>query len=102
MVVHQLRHVFVARGDQHRPLLLCRHNRQCSDNIVRLYTCNRYQREPHSTDNIVYRLDLLAKLLWHGRQIGFVLRVNLVSEGGAFRVKNNNQLIGRIIRLQAL
>ncbi len=51
---------------------------------------------------MVYRLDLLAKLFRHGRPIGFVFRVNLVSKGWALCVENNHQLISRIIGLQAL
>ena len=48
------------------------------------------------------RPDLPAEPLRHRRSIRLVLRINIVPERWPFSVENNDELIVRVIRLQAL
>ena len=48
------------------------------------------------------RLNLLAQLFGHGRAIGLVLGINVVSKRRAFCVEYNDQLVIRVVSLQTL
>ncbi len=96
MIIDQLRHILVTGGDQHLHTLLFGLFGQCADHIVRLDPVDNQQRQPHRPHNGVNRLDLAAQLIGHRRPMGFVLRVDLITESLALGIENHRHM-GRIV-----
>ena len=92
MLIHQLRHVFIAGGDNDILLVLQRLRGQRTDDIVGLNALNDEQRQTHGADDVVDRLYLFAQLFRHGRTVGFVLGINVVAEGFSLGIKHRHQL----------
>ncbi len=100
VIIHQLGHIFIARGDHNLTLLGGRLNRQCANDIVGLDTTDADQRQPHGTNGLMDRLDLLAQLVRHRRTICLVLGIHVVAKSGALGVKHHYHLITGIVRDQ--
>ena len=97
VVVNQLRHVLIAGRDHHLSPTARGLDGQRADDVVCLDTPNTNQRQAHGANGVVDRLDLLAQLIRHGRAIGFVLRVDVVAEGGTLGIEYHDHLITRVI-----
>ena len=89
MLVHQLRQVLVAGGDEGRQLLGRGAGRQGANDVVGLDRRHRQQRQPQGADDGVQGLDLLPQVVRHGRAVGLVLRVEVVTEGLARGVEDH-------------
>ena len=97
VVIDQLRHIFVTGGDDDvSAALRCLH-RERADDIVCLDTTNTDERQAHRANSIVYGVDLLAQLIGHGRPVGLVLCIDLVSKGGPLGVEHDDDLILGVI-----
>ena len=101
MLVNQLSHVLVACADQGVDTLFRSLTRQCTYNVVSLYTFFNNYRQPHGSNNLVQRCDLRSQFLWHRWAIGFVIRVNIIAKGFAFGIKYHTNVGGLILFDQA-
>ena len=97
MLIYQLRHILVGCGDDGVApgvgCLCC----QCADDVIGFIPVFLQQWKPHAFDDRVQRLDLLCHLILHRRAIGFVLRIELVSERWRRSVEHNGNGAFRIV-----
>ena len=98
---HQLRHVFVAGGNQHFLLLAARLHGECADHIVGFHAIHNQQWQTHGANHSVQGRNLCAQIVGHRRTIGFVISVQGVAKGVAFRVKHHGHRTVRILFAQA-
>ena len=47
-----------------------------------------------------FRINLLTQLVWHGRPVGLVLGIHLVTKGRSFGIKDHHDLIAIVISYQ--
>ncbi len=69
MLIHQLRHILVTGGDDHRAAGLAGLTRQGADDVIRFDAFLNEQRQSHGTDDGVDRLHLSAQIIRHGRAV---------------------------------
>ena len=98
---HQLRHVFVAGGNQHFLLLAARLHGECADHIVGFHAIHNQQWQTHGANHSVQGRNLCAQIVGHRRTIGFVISVQGVAKGVAFRIKHYGHRAVRILFAQA-
>ena len=99
--VHQLAQVLVATGDDDLGALSRCHNRQRANDVIGLHAGHHHHRPAQQPHHFVDRVDLAAQLVGHGRAIGFVGGVPLVTEGRALGVENTDSVVGRHFAAQA-
>ena len=85
--IHQLGHVLVAGGYDHRARGGAGLAGQSTDDVVGLHPGLADQRQAHGPHQGVDRLHLRAQLVGHGRAVSLVLLEQLVAEGLAWRVE---------------
>ncbi len=97
LLVHQLRHVLVAGGDEGVPALARGLARQGADDIVRLHPGHLQQGQSHGAHQGMQGIDLGAQFLGHGRPVGLVLGEQFVAEGLALGIEYHGNLFRRIV-----
>ena len=100
MVIHQLRHVFIAGRNHDLTGVGGSLHRQRANHIVRFHTADTDQRQSHCTNRVVDRLDLLSQFFRHRWAISLVFRVDLVAKRGTFCIEHHHHLIAGIVRHQ--
>ncbi len=100
MVAHQLRHIFITRGNNRFDTLFGGLLRQGTDHVISLDTFNHKPRQSHRVDNVVDRLNLHSKIIWHRRAIRLVLAIHIVAKGFAFGIKYDHDFAVCIVLLQ--
>ena len=100
-VVHQLRHVLVAGGDDHAHAGVGRAAGERADHVVRLDAGHAQQRQPLRLDGGDQRVDLRAQVVGHRRPVRLVLGEQLVAERLAGRVEYHADQ-RRVLLLQQL
>ncbi len=88
-LVHQLRQILVAGGDQRPHSLAAGLSGQGPDDIVCLHIRHHQQRQAHGPDPAVQGFDLLTQVVRHRRPIGLVLVVEIVAKGLARGVEHH-------------
>jgi hypothetical protein len=101
-LVHQLRQVLVAGGDDHAVAALRTQPGQRADGVVGLDARRHQHRPAQQLHNLMDGLDLLAHGLGHGRAVGLVLGVPVVAEGLAGGVEDTGRVLGRELLAQLL
>ena len=100
--IDQLRQVFVAAAHDHLNTLLGRNHSQRADHVIGLDTGNGKQLPAHQAHQFVYRLDLGAQIVRHGRTVPFVFRVDGVTKSWPLGIENADRVVGRHVLAQFL
>ena len=93
----QLRHVFVAAGDDDLVVLGERFHGKCADDVVRFHAGLDDEREAERFDEAVQRLDLYAQFFRHRRAVRLVGGVEVMAEGFAFGIKDDAEVGGLVV-----
>ena len=93
----QLRHVFVAAGDDNLIVFGQRLHGKGADDVVGFDAGFDDEREAKRFDEAVQRLDLYAQVVRHRRAVRFVGGVEVVAEGFAFGVKDDAEVGGLVV-----
>ena len=101
-VVHQLRQVLVAAGDDHVDPLLGRDVGERGDHVIGLDAGNRHHFPAQQLHHFMDRLDLRAQVVRHGGTLGFVFGIDLVAEGRAAGVEHADGVVGGDVLAQRL
>ena len=97
----QLRHVFIARGNDHVHLLRGSLHRQCANHVVRLHLGDFQHLPAHQFHQFGQHIRLRAQIVGHGRPRGFVVFKQLVAEVFAFGIEHAGAEIVRLFGTQA-
>ena len=97
VLVHQLRQVLVAGGDEGRQALGGGAGRQGADDVVGLDRRHRQQRQAQGADHGVEGLDLLPQVVRHGRAMGLVVGVEIVAKGLARGVEDHRHQVRLVV-----
>ena len=84
---HQLRHIFVAGGDDDAPRGTRSLGRERADHVVRFHIRHPQQRHAHGRYDVEDGLDLHAQVVRHARPVGLVFGEQGVAEGRAASVE---------------
>ena len=96
-VGEQLRHVFVAAGNDDLIVFGQRLHGEGTDDVVRFHPRLDDKREAERFDEAVQRFDLYAQVVRHRRAVRLVGGVEFVAEGFARRVKDDTEVGGLVV-----
>ena len=91
---HQLREILVRGGDFDLDAVLLRRHRQGADHIVGFDPGFAQDRQPERFDNGQHRFHLGTQVVRHRWPVGLVVRIQLVTEGGAGGVDDEGGVVG--------
>ncbi|MNN27055.1 hypothetical protein D3C81_1405780 [compost metagenome] len=102
VAIDQLRHVLVARGDDHRTTGCGTTAGQGTDHIVGFNALDAQQWISQGADAGVQRLDLHPQIVRHAWPVGLVLGEHFVAKGPALGVEHHREQTVRVLPAQAL
>ena len=102
VLVHQLRQVLVAGGDQHAVARGAGPLGQGADRVVRLDAGHLQHRPAQQAHHLVDGLDLPHQVFGHRRTVAFVVWIPLIAEGRPLGVEDASGMFRRELLSQAL
>ena len=101
IIVDELRKILVAGSDNRLDALALRHSGERPDDVVGLDSGDNEHLPAERRHYFFKGLDLHAEIVGHGRAIGLVLGIHLMTEGLSRRIENDRRHIGLRERMNA-